>query len=324
MSYSTTPTISVIICAYNTEKYIAKAIQSALDQTFQDIEIIVVNDASTDQTAQVAKNFSDQRVKVFTLPENSGASVARNYAIQQAKGEWLALLDSDDWYSPERLETLLEVAEQFKDADFIADDLYYIEDGADQPLKTILSENDQNLTEIIEVDAVNFVKKSPYQKKGLPLGGTKPIIRRDFLLKHDLEYDKSLRMGQDFWFYLTCLAHGAKFVFLPKPYYFQRLRSGSLITQGALDRLEYYCQANRDFLKKDILKENPSLKNALENNLRELEQFQSYYKVVQPLKQKQFFLGCSKMIENPNFFTVFFQRIPDILMNRINKISFSR
>jgi glycosyltransferase involved in cell wall biosynthesis len=95
--------ISVIIPAYNAEQYIRTAIESCLNQTCAPIEIIVVDDASTDGTAAVAESFPSP-VRVIRLPENMGVSVARNRGVEASTGDWIAFLDADDWFFPEKLE----------------------------------------------------------------------------------------------------------------------------------------------------------------------------------------------------------------------------
>jgi glycosyltransferase involved in cell wall biosynthesis len=95
--------ISVIIPAYNAERYISKAIESCLSQTYAPHEIIVIDDASTDGTAAVAESFPSP-VRVIRLAENMGVAIARNRAIQASTGDWIAFLDADDWFLPEKLE----------------------------------------------------------------------------------------------------------------------------------------------------------------------------------------------------------------------------
>ncbi len=95
--------ISVIIPAYNAEKYISKAIESCLSQTYAPHEIIVIDDASTDSTAAIAGSFPPP-VRVIRLVENMGVAVARNRGIQASTGDWIAFLDADDWFLPEKLE----------------------------------------------------------------------------------------------------------------------------------------------------------------------------------------------------------------------------
>jgi succinoglycan biosynthesis protein ExoO len=122
------PVVTVIIPTYNTEAYVAKAIQSALDQTLQNIEIIVMDDSSADGSVAVAQTFQDERLKVVVNERNLGATTSSNRALEMAQGEWIAILDSDDWMAPERLERMVQVG-RAENADLIVDDPYLIRDG---------------------------------------------------------------------------------------------------------------------------------------------------------------------------------------------------
>ena len=97
------PLVSVIIPTYNRDEFIGETIQSVLDQTFRDFEIIIIDDGSTDGTADVVKTFSDDRVK-YIYQENRGRSNARNHGLKKAAGRYIAFLDSDDLYLPGKLE----------------------------------------------------------------------------------------------------------------------------------------------------------------------------------------------------------------------------
>ena len=100
--------VSVLIPAYNCERTIRRAIESALQQTFQDFELIVVDDGSLDGTLEVVKTIVDPRIKVVRHPENSGEAEARNTAIKSSSGRYLAFLDSDDEWLPEKLSRQME------------------------------------------------------------------------------------------------------------------------------------------------------------------------------------------------------------------------
>lgn len=101
--------VSVIIPTYNRAASIAASIQSVLDQTWQNYEIIVVDDGSTDNTRQVVENFTDDRVRYIYLEQNGGPSRARNEGIRQAKYEYIAFLDSDDEWLPQKLEKQMQL-----------------------------------------------------------------------------------------------------------------------------------------------------------------------------------------------------------------------
>ncbi len=98
------PLISVIIPAYNQADFLGKAIQSVFDQTYSNFELIVVNDASSDHTSEVIKQFDDPRLKNIVHKKNRGLPGTRNTGIRAASGEIIALLDSDDIFHPEKLE----------------------------------------------------------------------------------------------------------------------------------------------------------------------------------------------------------------------------
>jgi glycosyltransferase involved in cell wall biosynthesis len=109
------PVISVIIPAYNAVKYLAEAIESALAQTRPAKEIIVVDDASTDRTVEIARSFGD-RVTVLQNAVNSGPGHSRNVGVAASTGEYLAFLDADDKWLPEHLEDLAGLLDQWPEA----------------------------------------------------------------------------------------------------------------------------------------------------------------------------------------------------------------
>ena len=115
MDNLTTPKISVILPAYNGEAFLENCLKLLLSQTLRDIEIICINDGSTDGTGEILREFArqDSRIKIFELPNNSGAGVARNMGIKMAKGEFIAFLDSDDrFYRNETLDIMYHTAKE--------------------------------------------------------------------------------------------------------------------------------------------------------------------------------------------------------------------
>jgi glycosyltransferase involved in cell wall biosynthesis len=102
------PTVSVIIPFYNREMSVVAATESVLRQSFSDIEVILINDASTDGSAVAVKMIGDSRIRLLTHEQNQGASAARNTGIAAATGEWIAFQDSDDFWLPEKLQRQME------------------------------------------------------------------------------------------------------------------------------------------------------------------------------------------------------------------------
>jgi len=104
--------VSVIMPSYNTAKYIVDSINSVLAQTYQDWELIIVDDHSTDNTMEILQQYTDKRIRIFSNRQNSGVAVTRNRAIEKAKGRWLAFLDSDDLWCPDKLEKQIAFMER--------------------------------------------------------------------------------------------------------------------------------------------------------------------------------------------------------------------
>ncbi|MFM6395643.1 glycosyltransferase family 2 protein [Planktothrix sp.] len=109
------PLISVVIPTYNAEKTIEETIHSVLNQTVSDLELIVVNDGSTDSTLEIISKFTDPRLKVFSYP-HSGANSARNRGLEQASGEYISFIDADDLWTPDKLELQLKVLQENPEA----------------------------------------------------------------------------------------------------------------------------------------------------------------------------------------------------------------
>lgn len=105
--------VSIIMPSYNTAEYIAESIQSVLSQSYIDWELIVVDDCSTDNTDEVVKPYlSDERIIYLKNEMNSGAAVSRNRALREAKGKWIAFLDSDDLWTPDKLSKQINFMEE--------------------------------------------------------------------------------------------------------------------------------------------------------------------------------------------------------------------
>lgn len=130
--------ISIIMPTYNCARFIAKSIESVLAQTYTDWELLIVDDCSTDNTISVVQPYlRDTRIHYFTLEHNSGAAIARNKALREAKGQYIAFLDSDDLWLPEKLQKQIDFMET-NHYDFTYHDYTEI-DEQDQPLRRYIS-----------------------------------------------------------------------------------------------------------------------------------------------------------------------------------------
>ena len=105
--------VSIIMPSYNTANYIGESINSVINQTYKNWELIIVDDCSTDNTDEIVNKFlKDERIKYLKNEKNSGAAISRNKALREAKGRWIAFLDSDDLWVPEKLEKQINFMEK--------------------------------------------------------------------------------------------------------------------------------------------------------------------------------------------------------------------
>lgn len=126
------PLVTIVIIAYNEERYIAEAIESALGQTYGNLEVIVVDDGSKDATLTIAKRYSP-RVTVISQPNSGNCSFPRNAGLHHAKGEYISFLDADDILLPTKIATQLALLSQYPEAVFVVNDYCNFRDTTEQP-----------------------------------------------------------------------------------------------------------------------------------------------------------------------------------------------
>src|SRR2546421_10265109 len=119
-----TPRVSIVMAVYNAAPFVMRTIESALGQTMADFEYVIVDDASSDETAEVVAGVGDERIRLVRLAENAGPSGARNAAIREARAGLIALLDHDDLWFERRLETLVRHLDDNGDIGLVSSDMY--------------------------------------------------------------------------------------------------------------------------------------------------------------------------------------------------------
>jgi succinoglycan biosynthesis protein ExoO len=210
------PQVSIILAVLNGEQTIRKAIESAQSQTIRDIEIVVVDDGSVDRTGDIVASLaaSDPRVRLLRLPKNIGVGGARNAALAVAAGEWITILDADDWYEPPRIEVLLKAAQNLK-ADLVADNLKIYDHICG---KTVDRTHHGDAHEPTLLTAELFFRKdNPLRRH--PMGFLQPLMRRQFIVDHKIAYDPTHRVGEDFIFVSEILLQGARAYIIPAAHY---------------------------------------------------------------------------------------------------------
>lgn len=238
------PNISVIIPAYNAAETISTSLRSALSSHLV-VEVIVVDDASRDSTQEIVRNIADkdQRVVLLTREANSGPAAARNMALEKARGEYIAILDADDFFLPGRLE---KIATFIRSYDFVADDLLFCRtmNGPIYPRNLFVAPRKQiGFTEFI---AANVIDPRSHRRE---LGFLKPVMSKQFLLDNNLRYDETLRLGEDYAFYARALLVGARFVLVEALGYVALERPDSISAQHTIEDLQALWTFDRDLLK---------------------------------------------------------------------------
>jgi succinoglycan biosynthesis protein ExoO len=223
-----TRTAAVLIPAFNAAPCIGSAIESALAQSLAPSEIIVIDDASTDNTAEVVAEIgrSHPSVKLIRQAVNGGPGAARNAGIEAATADWIAILDSDDRYLPKRLEYLIGAAEA-RQLDMAADNFYNYDFHAGRIVGIAIPT--AKIGASLEFDRYSFVRNCMTSLAGaVDFGLLKPIMRRKFLHSTGVRYREDVRYGEDFMFYLSALIEGAKFAAFPEGHYVYTQRLGSV------------------------------------------------------------------------------------------------
>lgn len=216
------PKVTIVMPAYKTAHTLGAAIKSVLAQTMPDFEIIIVEDHSQDDTLPVAEELAltDARITVLALDQNRGQAYALNYGIAHARGVWIATLDGDDTYLPERLAVLLEAAER-ENVDMVADNQNHMDEKAGVLVRQAFPPSDGGR----RIGLSDFIENNS-TTASFSLGILKPIIRTEFIRTHDLKYREGLKLGQDFYHLMQFFAAGGRGYLVNRPYYVWTLPFG--------------------------------------------------------------------------------------------------
>lgn len=210
------PKISIIIPAYNSENTIAQTINSVLDQSFNDWELIVINDGSQDTTLDIILQFNNPHIKVFSYP-NSGLPKSRNRGLEHAVGEFVSFLDADDLWTPDKLDSQFQALQANPQAAVA----YSWTNCIDEKSKFLRRGTYISATGNVYANLLllNFLEN-----------GSNPLIRRDALNLVG-GFDESLNAAQDWDIYLRLAANYA-FVAVPSPQILYRISSNSMSTNA--------------------------------------------------------------------------------------------
>ena len=215
--------VSIILTAFNEEKYIRQAIESILSQTLDDLELIVVNDGSTDNTLDIINGFDDERIKIINQ-ENSGPGASRNKALKQAQGEYIMYLDGDDWYRKDAVEIAYKEAKG-KDTDFTFYQMINYDDESGR-----IYENDWfNLNIFDETFEDRVFKPTDYEGSifDMSVGVCQKIYSTSFLRRIDAKFPEGI-FFEDMPFFYYVLLKAEKISIIKEHLYYRRKHDASI------------------------------------------------------------------------------------------------
>lgn len=284
MKPSQQPLVSIIVANYNCAPYIERALASALNQTVTNIEVLFVDDCSTDNSVAVAERLAqtDARLTVIPLRQNGGPAKARNAALERAKGEWVAILDSDDMMHPSRLERLHAYALE-TDSDIVADDLLVFYDDRKTQSHCFLGTEcfrdfSINTLDYIRSNHLSGPRRNSY-------GFLKPLIRKSRFDEHGIRYNESLDNSEDYELILQLLLRGASYNVFPFPGYFYRKRSSSI--SHRLDQSSLLALIDSDVkIAASLATSALDIQTALEQRRRSIHNALDLLELVEALKSK--------------------------------------
>lgn len=207
------PKISIILPVYNVENYITKSIQSVLNQTYENFELLVIDDGSPDKSMEAAEQFEDARIKVFHK-KNGGLSDARNFGLERALGEYIYFMDSDDWIEPTLLAFSLEAIEKFE-CDFIIFGYHLDRESLKGDLLSTKAIKHESTVFIKEENNLNFKDNT----LGLLGYAWNKFYKTSFLNNNSLRFIKGISLVEDILFNTKVYGLTNKIVFIENALY---------------------------------------------------------------------------------------------------------
>ncbi|MDT0574572.1 glycosyltransferase family 2 protein [Croceicoccus sp. F390] len=217
--------VSFAVALFNAMPFLPDAINSALSQNGVTVEVLIVDDHGSDEGLAWAQALAarDSRVRIFQTPVNSGPGGARNVAIENMRGRWFAVLDSDDWIEKDRTAALIAEAELW-DAHCIADDLVVFGEGRQET--RYLGPDEAGTGFWLDLDT--YFKAAVMYGKAPNPGFLKPMIRCDLIERLGLRYNPALRIAEDDELVVRLLLDGARYRVSPQAMYHYRKHAASI------------------------------------------------------------------------------------------------
>lgn len=274
--------MSFALACYNAQPYLEGAVQSALGQQDVTCEVLIVDDGSSDGSLAQAEEMArqDGRIRVLRTPSNSGPAGARNVALDAMRGEWFAILDSDDAIDPDRSRKLIDAAND-AGADMIADNLHVFGDQIE----------DHEMFDFGKSGKGQWLGLEEYLRQSAIFGGMpspgflKPMIRSSLLAGHGIRYNEALRIGEDDEFAVRLLQAGGRYLLLPRAMYHYRKHAGSISHRLSSQDSARMMEAESGI--RDLIGDDMARTAGYRRRWRALERAVAFTRSIDQLKQRR-------------------------------------
>ncbi len=219
--------LSIIIPVFNSEKYLTQCIESAVDQTLSEIEIIIINDGSTDESRKIIQSFAtkDKRI-LFIDAKNEGVSAARNKGIRIAKGEFIGFIDSDDWIEPRMYELLYGQAKE-TGSDLAICNMNIVTDNNEYERLTLSNK-------VLDIANERLPKLVDLMRFKYDYSACNKIYSNKIIQENKLNFDGSVRIYEDLFFNCCYFQYSQKAVVINKNFYYYRIHTLSTMHSRSL------------------------------------------------------------------------------------------
>lgn len=270
--------ISIIIPVYNVEKYIKICIESVINQTYKNLEILVINDGTKDKSFEIIESYlGDKRIKVINREKNSGIAVTRNIGISQATGEYIFFIDADDYLEINAIENLIEA---LNDEDIIGGNFFYYDEIKKNKTENIIKNDENSLMD----------SKKYFFNQASEIVVWNKLYRRSFLIENNLKFTEGI-IHEDEEFSFNCYISSSKVKYI--------------------DKITYNYRINRE----NSIMDNIRKKQNVEYSIKSLEKILENLKLLK-LKKNTYFIKIRVLLRVLELQNIIFERKRKIISKK--------
>ena len=230
--------VSIIVPIYNSELYLNKCIESLLNQTYSNIEIVLINDGSTDNSENICNEYrkNDNRIEYY-YKKNEGVAIARNYGIKKASGEYIMFVDSDDYISLDYIKSMLDAAVK-NQSDLVTSDYTEVTNGIELR-KSAFTEKEGTIVDLNKEEYMSLYLKSAHFNSSC-----RKLISKDLIKKNKLQFISKLTYGEDMLFSFELYINSSKPIYVINYGYYYLMNDNSAMHRSDLSSFEKHYSNN--------------------------------------------------------------------------------